>query len=70
MISYYYSDNFMIILHVSEIKDISEVKASISQYGIEIEFDLKDKLLEDIGKPIILQLLCNPTKTWIQLSER
>ena len=52
------------------IKDTTEVKASILKYGIEIEFDLKEKLLEEIGEPIILQLTCNPMKTWIELPER
>ena len=60
----------MIILHVLGIKDVTEVEVISQQFGIEIEINIQDNLLGQTGNPIVLGLLSNPMKTWIEMPQR
>ena len=70
MISYYYSGNYVIILHVLGIKDVTEVEVISQQFGIKIEINIQDNLLGQTGNSIVLELLSNPMKTWIEMPQR
>ena len=67
----YYSNDFIIILFILGIENMNELEISRSQYGIEVQVNLKHKFFEKVGNSLVAKLSSNPKKkTCIKLSER
>jgi HSP20 family molecular chaperone IbpA len=66
----YYSNNFIIVLYIPGIEDISQLEVFISQNEVEIEVKMEGNLVETEGTVLVIQLSSNLSKTYIQLPER
>jgi hypothetical protein len=50
---------------------MNELEILISQYGIEVQVNLKHKFFEEVENSLVVELSSNPKKkTCIKLSER